>query len=580
MTAPTAETLIEDIQLNSIDALLKDFNRDQLIWLSGYVAAFAKGLPSGSENSNEDSKVLIAYGTETGNSQGIASDLAFAFDQHKITFDLKNLSQLRARHLVKYKFIFVICSTHGDGDPPETVNLFYTSIMGADAPRLTEARYAVLALGDSSYPRFCATGQELDDRLSALGAGRLIFRQDCDVDYAETAKKWISNLVNLLASKLPKSGNTHIAKVATSTKKTELNKNNPVRAEVIENICLSEADRLDVIHHIELSCDEQLSSLQPGDAVGVLVENPVQLARQVIERIGCNDDSVVLVNHRNIPLLQALIEECDITVPSRKLLIEWMKFSDNDFIRQVLDDDHALRSFLKTHQITDIAERFPAVIDAQSFVDGLRPLQPRLYDLANSLRQTPDELHLLVKRYQYSFNDRLCTGVASDYLLHLKPGDTVRLFPYRNSRFHLPMEDDAPIIYIAESTGIATFRAFTQELSLSEKKRPCWLIFTENTFEEDFLYQSEWQTTFADGRLEKIDTIFRNQSEGPRSIQDLLHIKQEEFIGYLGKGAHIYLGGDKALLTEVEKSLEMLVSESLLSWPALHESSRIHRNLY
>ncbi|HWU83454.1 MAG TPA: flavodoxin domain-containing protein [Methylophilaceae bacterium] len=588
MTANTAERLIEDTQLSKLDLLLKEFNSDQLLWLSGYIAALGKHAVSGAGNSSapkaEASKVLVAYGTETGNSQALASKLAFALEQKHIAFELKNLSQMRARHLSRYHFILIICSTHGDGDPPEPMSNFYTSVMAADAPRMSGVHYAVLALGDSSYPKFCATGQALDDRLSALGAGRLLFRQDCDTDFSDLAGQWITDVSGILAAKLPKAEASTQARTdgkrPADSQAAEHNRNHPLKAEVIENIRLSHADRSDAIHHIELGIDVSLPELATGDALGILVENAPRRARELIELAGCAEDAVVRVNHRNIPLLQALIEECDITVPSKRLIVEWAKHSKSPFLRDLLvQDPQVLREFLKTHQVCDIAAGFPTVIDAQSLVDGLKPLQPRLYDLANSPQQNPEELHILVKRYQYAFNDRLCSGVGSEYLADLNAGDAVRVFPYRNAKFHFPQAEDTPVIFIAEGTGIGPFRAYLQDIA-ERAHGPAWLIFAERSFEEDFLYQAEWQQAVADGHLALVDGIFHDRCDDACTIEALLHARQATLFEYLGQGAHVYLCGDRALLQGVEASLEALVSESAHPWPALQEAARIHRNLY
>ena len=41
--------------------------------------------------------------------------------------------------------------------------------MAPDAPSLAGLRFAVLALGDTAYANFCATGRQFDERLTALG---------------------------------------------------------------------------------------------------------------------------------------------------------------------------------------------------------------------------------------------------------------------------------------------------------------------------------------------------------------------------------------------------------------------------
>src|SRR3546814_3620317 len=95
-----------------------------------------------------------------------------------------------------------------------------------------------------------------------------------------------------------------------------------------------------------------------------------------------------------------------------------------------------------------------------------------------------DELHLTVKRYNYPFRDRHEIGVASDYLINLQKNAALRIYPHRNARFHLPEKSDAPLILVADGTGIAPFRAFVQEMKAGKLTHPCWLIFSEQRSEE------------------------------------------------------------------------------------------------
>ena len=64
-------------------------------------------------------------------------------------------------------------------------------LLGRRAPQLPALEFAVLALGDSSYPKYCEVGRRIDERLAELGARRLLDRVDCDVDY-EAPAAWLA----------------------------------------------------------------------------------------------------------------------------------------------------------------------------------------------------------------------------------------------------------------------------------------------------------------------------------------------------------------------------------------------------
>ena len=55
----------------------------------------------------------------------------------------------------------------------QIVSCLYKLLSGKKAPQLSGLKFAVLGLGDSSYPMFCGAGKSFDELLAKLGGERL-----------------------------------------------------------------------------------------------------------------------------------------------------------------------------------------------------------------------------------------------------------------------------------------------------------------------------------------------------------------------------------------------------------------------
>lgn len=579
MSVSLALDVFSDKEWLEIQLLLEKLNAHQIAWLSGYLAVQNSKSVEKAESVINDIEVLIAYGTETGNCEKLARELESLARAEGIKVVVRNLAYMYARQLSKQTYVLFICSTHGDGDPPESTKSFYSALMDVKAARLPNLRFAVLSLGDSSYEHFCATGRQLDERLASLGGTRLIFRQDCDVDYHGAAKAWMEEIVKII----PHSESKGSITTQQGVQSERITKSNPLLTTVLNNTQLSSATRRNSVHHIELSVDSKKISLTPGDAVGVMVQNPECLVKTLLEALGMNGDEIVTINHRTIHLSLALAEECDLKIPSNKFVEIWSQASLDKNLVAISNAAHAeKKDFLKNHQVLDIIRKYPTKIVAQRLVDNLRPLQPRLYDVANSLNFIEDEIHLTVKKYTYTFQNRVEEGIASSHLINSRENDQIRIYPYKNSRFHLPEKLDVPLILIADSTGIAPYRAFIQEIQLGMRIHPCWLIFSEEQYEEDFLYQIELQKALELDILKRVDTFFyKERTVG--SLGKTLLAQAELLVNWLTQEAHIYLCGDRQRLNECENEISSWLIDNVRSessWKSLEDSHRIHRNLY
>ena len=119
---------------------------------------------------------------------------------------MHDMATYKCRQLKNEQDLVIIASTYGEGDPPQSAASFFEFIEGRKAPKLPDLRFAVLALGDSTYEYYCEAGKRLDRRLEELGAQRLKPRVDCDVDYDEPAAAWIADILASLDKRRTQTG--------------------------------------------------------------------------------------------------------------------------------------------------------------------------------------------------------------------------------------------------------------------------------------------------------------------------------------------------------------------------------------
>ncbi|WP_285163779.1 FMN-binding protein MioC [Shewanella goraebulensis] len=138
-------------------------------------------------------KVEILVGTTQGGTEYVADDMAAQLTDlgHQIQIHLTpDLADLDLNSLW-----LIVCSTHGAGDLPDNIEPFYQQLI-ATKDDLNSVKYALCAIGDSSYDTFCQGPEKIIFQLDLLNAQPIVNKIQIDVQMdpvpEDAALAWLS----------------------------------------------------------------------------------------------------------------------------------------------------------------------------------------------------------------------------------------------------------------------------------------------------------------------------------------------------------------------------------------------------
>jgi len=144
--------------------------------------------------------LLILFGSESGNSEDLATIAEKQAKSLGLTPSVKGMDEVEIGDLPNYQNILIYCSTWGEGEMPDNAIDLWEAANGDSPPSMAGTNFAVCALGDTSYEFFCQSGKDWDGWLEKQGATRLLPRVDCDVEYDDPASEFTTNALSLIAS--------------------------------------------------------------------------------------------------------------------------------------------------------------------------------------------------------------------------------------------------------------------------------------------------------------------------------------------------------------------------------------------
>jgi sulfite reductase (NADPH) flavoprotein alpha-component len=461
--------------------------------------------------------ILVVHASQTGFAEELALATAKLLSDAGARVTIKSLAEVGADDLAKTGRALFVVSTTGEGDAPDSARRFIRDVMAGE-PKLHGLSYGVLALGDSSYARFCAFGRSLDAWLAHHGASPLFDRVDVDDGDGAALRHWQS----------------HVGVLAGVTDAPDWTRPRYGRWRLAQRRQLNAGGPGDAAFHIRLEALDA-ADWQAGDILEVGPRNDPAEVAALTTRLGL-DPVAPVVAEEGSTLAQVL---------------SWRR----------LPQDEALVATLNLAG------------GPQALVDALPPLPHREYSIASL--PADGGVELLVRTMKRA-DGKL--GLGSGWLTaHAAEGGEIAARVRTNRSFHAP-SDDRPLILIGNGTGLAGLRAHLKARATGGHRRN-WLVFGERTRAHDYFHREEIEAWWADGVLERLDLAFSRDQDRKIYVQHRLMEAADALRAWIADGAAIYVCGSlEGMSGDVHAVLVAVLGVEVME--RLADEGRYRRDVY
>ncbi|XP_046844340.1 NADPH-dependent diflavin oxidoreductase 1-like isoform X2 [Xenia sp. Carnegie-2017] len=571
------------------------------------------------EVQNTSRNIAILYGSQTGTAEEVAERIGREARRRYLVPRVEAMDDYNKVNLIYEHLVVFVCATTGDGEEPDNMKGFWRFLLRKNLPRdcLQNLSFAVLGLGDSSYPKFNFIAKKLFKRMSQLGAQELLHLglgdDQHDLGPDAVIDPWLKSLWEKILAKIPLPPGKNIMDFTTKPiprykvtiltqdmkangsfcKESSLNKKvkNSQDAEIfftniVENKRVTTNDHFQDVRLITFDITSSGMSYSPGDVLMIQPRNLREVADDFINYLGLNSNNEIFLsqNYEDIPLPKELPQPCNVRylvenywdiqgVPKRYFFELLSHLTDSELEKEKLKEfttpegQEELYSYCYRPRRTtlEVLKDFPHTIkniSLEYLFDLISPLKPRAFSIASSVKAHPDKVQILMAVVKYKTKlHKPRTGVCSTWLASLTQKDKIRdtKIPVwiKKATISFPKSLETPVILIGPGTGCAPFRSFIEErISKTEKGGKCILFFGSRCRNKDFFFEQEW-TPLHDAGLITLFTAFSRDQKDKIYVQHRLKENGGLIWNLLNKEeGYCYLAGNS-------KQMPMDVSDAL-----------------
>ncbi|NWQ82931.1 NDOR1 oxidoreductase, partial [Columbina picui] len=495
-------------------------------------------------------------------------------------------------NLINELLVVFVCATTGQGDPPDNMKMFWRFLFRKNLPlgSLCQLDYAVLGLGDSSYPKddaallqpefpTCRPDAVIDPWLLALWdkilalyplpPGLKIISPDARLPPKYT--------LHYLAEDAPHPDSDLLHPAAPRTVPSELH---PFAARVLSNQRVTAESHFQDVRLIEFDVTGSGITFSAGDVVMIQPQNCPEDVQQFCQLLRLDPDRrfVLKPTEPGTSLPALLPQPCtirhlvthylDISCVPRRSFFELLSyFSTNELEREKLQEfssaqgQEELYSYCNRPRRTTLEALwdFPhttCAIPPEYLLDLIPRIRPRAFSIASSMLVRAQPFSDSWQGQGMSWMFKLCLPGPLSTQSPPKPplccecvaatlcfaGDVRVLLWVKKGGMKFPADPETPVIMIGPGTGVAPFRAAIQE-RVAQGRGGNYLFFGCRQKSKDFYCQAEWEELVTKGFLTLFTAFSRDQAE-KIYVQHRIWENRRLVWELLSKrSAHVYLAG-------------------------------------
>ncbi len=491
------------------------------------------------------SKIIIAYGSETGNAEQLAKQLTKQFNERSPSLAprLCELNDVDTSELTPEDTLLIISSNFGDGEPTGNASEFFDRLY--EQVSTVDCQYAVFGLGDVSYPKFCGFTIDLDKKLAELGATPIANRVDADTSYQAFFQQWSEALCVYF------SGNAEPLKsLQLQVKAYGEDQSYLAKVHSVKRINQGEFP----VYDIEIDIAGSGMNYQAGDLLYMLPPvNQPTFQRILAFYNECLDKENGETSELS-DTQQTELATKELRLLAKPLIRAFAKQTKNSELKALtkMSASKQLADYIYGRDVADLLNDYctPETMPIDALLAILSKALPRAYSIASCGSTSPELVRLCVREVSYQLDGKDYVGSGSHFLCQADSTTPVAVYVRANEHFHLPTDPQTPIIMVGSGTGIAPYIGFLASEQAKGRTGESHLFFGERHRDGDYLYQTELENYLASGELTAIHTAFSRDQAEKIYVQDVFLQQGKKVWELLQQGGEIYVCGSRANLNK------------------------------